>query len=123
MLLSSAKLIMPCLLRPNLLDTCPVDSLHDLVYLCLRLIRPTNVEGALSAALSIVEVPVRPPFGQFAVLLAPVGASLQLQETASVLTALQDGALLVLEFAASLGQGGLQPVQLLLTVPTRPFTH
>ncbi len=51
-------------------------SLHDLIHLRLWVVGLAEVVGALSTAFSIVEVPVRSPFGQLAVLLAPVGSAL-----------------------------------------------
>jgi hypothetical protein len=63
-----------------------------LAHYGLWVIGLADIERALPASFSEMEVPVRSSLGQLAVLLAPVGTLLELKDSITVVAALHDGA-------------------------------
>src|SRR5215212_10375342 len=63
-----------------------------LVHPCFRIVRLAHIHRLLPAAFSEMEVPIRSSLRQPAVLLAPVGAPLELEDPITVVAALHHGA-------------------------------
>src|SRR3712207_1870275 len=61
---------------------------HYLVHPCFRIVRLAHIHRLLPTSFSKMEVPVRSSLGQLAVLLAPVGTLLKLEDAVLVVAAL-----------------------------------